>query len=276
MKEPQVMDEEDESFFVSKEKPDQSSAQKLNGGALGAGATISGRPLFGPWSGPALLVLLALLGLTVWSLPAPTLLGKLGLLRQSWRLNAVLDESAKLRDNIAAATKEMANMQDAMSTEQARAMDLQRRLDSSAGETKSLRTQLAQETSKSSLLHVSNQDLEVQIKRERDRRKELLQKLQVLKHAELKELAGLDAATPVAGPSLSAGTSATGLEGFSVGTAGGSSVGIPAAMPFGTGLGDGFGVASAAASPLTGLRGTSLTSKATAVMTKPVGSAWGS
>ena len=36
----------------------------------------------------------------VWTLPAPTLLGKLDLLRQSWRLNKVLDEAAELRSKI--------------------------------------------------------------------------------------------------------------------------------------------------------------------------------
>jgi hypothetical protein len=36
----------------------------------------------------------------VWTLPAPTLLGKLDLLRQSWRLNKVLDDAAELRSKI--------------------------------------------------------------------------------------------------------------------------------------------------------------------------------
>lgn len=50
----------------------------------------------------------------MWTLPAPTLLGKLDLLRQSWRLNQVLDETTVLRAKIKAADLEKADLEQAV------------------------------------------------------------------------------------------------------------------------------------------------------------------
>ena len=50
----------------------------------------------------------------MWTLPAPTLLGKLDLLRQSWRLNQVLDETTVLRAKIKAAELEKADLEQAL------------------------------------------------------------------------------------------------------------------------------------------------------------------
>lgn len=57
----------------------------------------------------------------MWTLPAPTL-GKLDLLRQSWRLNKVLDDAAELRSKIKAADLEKANLEQALVSEKARSL----------------------------------------------------------------------------------------------------------------------------------------------------------
>eukprot|EP00929_Paragymnodinium_shiwhaense_P019550 TRINITY_DN13287_c0_g1_i1.p1 TRINITY_DN13287_c0_g1~~TRINITY_DN13287_c0_g1_i1.p1 ORF type:complete len:287 (+),score=86.16 TRINITY_DN13287_c0_g1_i1:184-1044(+) len=215
LKGPEGQDEEEgDAFFASKEKAEAAASTLKSGWSSGGGsAPLNGdkRPIWGAWSGPALIVVVLILCLTVWSLPAPTLLSKLDLLRQCWRINSVMDESERLREAIATAVKEKSDGQEALTKEEGRAVDLQRRLDSSGGDTKSLRAQLADEQSKSELLHSSNKDLEAQIDKERARRREVLHKLQEVKHAELKELARLDKSSPEDAPGAAAAASPVGI-----------------------------------------------------------------
>merc|ERR1740121_1501241 len=107
-----------------------------------------------------LLGLLAFLYLTIWTLPAPGFFGKLGLLRQSWRINTVLDESEQLREQIAGVQKTHGDLATELSTQETRAKALQRRLDASGGETVSLRRQVADEQVMVSGLQSGNSALE--------------------------------------------------------------------------------------------------------------------
>lgn len=200
-------DNDDAAKAAAKEKNGGSSSStataKLSGGngAIGAISSPSDgfdakdlmqRPLTGTCSAPALLVVLGLLSLTVWSLPAPTFSEKISLLRQSWRLNAVLDESAQLKERIGGLAKEKSELNDAMEKEQARAVELQKRLGSSDGDAKSLNQELSAEQTKKNGLQGSNQKAQVTIDSERKKRRDLLHKLQAVKRAELKDLAVLD------------------------------------------------------------------------------------
>jgi len=152
-----------------------------------------GRALHGSWTPFGLFAsVVAVLVLTVWTLPAPTLLGKLDLLRQSWKLNTVLDESAHLREQINFAHTEKSNLQQELASQKSRSADLESRLGASGGETQSLRRQVADEQVMVSGLKGSNADLEVQVTEQSTRRLELLHKLQRVKKAELKDLEGLD------------------------------------------------------------------------------------
>jgi len=139
-----------------------------------------------------LLTFLMFLAVTVWTLPAPTLLGKLDLLRQSWKLNAVLDESAHLREQIETAHTEKTKLQQELASQKSRSSDLETRLGASGGEAQSLRRQVADEQVMVSGLKGSNADLEARVKEQSARRLELLHKLQRVKKAELSDLAVLD------------------------------------------------------------------------------------
>jgi len=145
------------------------------------------------WSPLGLMAVLLSLALTVWSLPAPTLSGKLELLRQSWRLNAVLDEIEHLREQINTAKTDKASLTRELAGERERSVELQQRLEGSGGREKTLRRQLADEQTLVTGLKGSNKGLEKQVERERKLHKELLHKLQRLKQAELSDLAQLDA-----------------------------------------------------------------------------------
>jgi len=144
------------------------------------------------WSCKALVILVIALSLMIWSLPAPTLLGKLSLLRQSWQLNTVLDESMHLRSEIDTARRKKEDLLANLTKEMARAKDLQGRLDKSAGDTKNLQAQLEDEQAKKLGLTNSNSDLQATVEKSRERRRELLHKLQAVKRVEMAELATLD------------------------------------------------------------------------------------
>jgi len=147
----------------------------------------------GSWTPTFVLAgVLAVLFLTIWTLPAPTFFGKLGLLRQSWRINAVLDESEQLREQLAGVLKTHGDLQKELTTQQTRAKELQRRLDASGGETVSLRRQVADETVMVSGLQGSNSVTEADFQKQRSSRLALLHKLQSVKQAELKDIAGLE------------------------------------------------------------------------------------
>jgi len=147
----------------------------------------------GTWTSTYVLVgILTLLFLTIWTLPAPTFFGKLGLLRQSWRINAVLDESQQLREQLTGIQKTRADLEKELSIQSVRAKDLHRRLDSSGGETVSLRRQVADEQVMVSGLQGSNTQLEAEFQKRKASRLSLLHKLQSVKTAEMKDLAGLE------------------------------------------------------------------------------------
>ncbi|CAK9063931.1 unnamed protein product [Durusdinium trenchii] len=151
----------------------------------------------------ALATVLATLSFIVWTLPAPTLLGKLDLLRQSWRLNKVLDEAADLRKQIKAAELEKADLEQALLSEKLRSDSLQERLSASNGTTESSRTELSNQQDMAGGLRSSNQKLQGELDAERTARLEILHHLQQLKKSELAELkeVGQDSAiSPVTNP----------------------------------------------------------------------------
>ncbi|CAJ1389766.1 unnamed protein product [Effrenium voratum] len=153
----------------------------------------------------ALAMVLATLSFVVWTLPAPTLMGKLDLLRQSWRLNKVLDEAAELRSKLKAAELEKANLEQALVSERARSDSLHERLSASDGTAQSSKTELSNQQDMAGGLRSSNQKLQVDLEKERSARVQLLHELQQLKKAELAELKDprLDSASilPVTAPS---------------------------------------------------------------------------
>jgi len=163
--------------------PDDKKKQKrLAGGDVFSAASGSWMPTW------ILLGVVALLYITIWTLPAPTFFGKLGLLHQSWRINAVLDESEQLRGRLGEVQKTREQLEQELSTQEARSKDLQRRLDASGGETKSLRQQVADEQVMVSGLESSNSLLDADFQKQKERRLDLLHKLQRVKTAELHEL----------------------------------------------------------------------------------------
>eukprot|EP00435_Cladocopium_sp_Y103_P032417 s556_g8.t1 len=136
----------------------------------------------------ALATVLAILSSIVWSLPAPTLLGKLDLLRQSWRLNKVLDEAAELRSKIKAADIEKADLEQALVSEKARSVSLSERFSASNGTTESSKTELSNQQDMAEGLRSSNQQLQGELDAERTARLQILHQLQQLKRTELEEL----------------------------------------------------------------------------------------
>lgn len=139
----------------------------------------------GQYSTMALLAIFAITSLIIWTLPAPTLMGKLNLLQQSWHLNTVLDEAAHLHEQINDLHKEKADLEQEIKKEEARAIELKKRLESADSQTVTLRKQLKTDEQTLTGLRDSSKSLEEQINKERDRRKELLHELQSVKAAEL-------------------------------------------------------------------------------------------
>ncbi|CAE8640510.1 unnamed protein product [Polarella glacialis] len=191
-------EEEEQEALLSKDKSESGpgasppTGKRLQTHAAGRGSLLppSAR------SPVALAVLLALLSFTIWTLPAPTWIGKFELLRQSWNLNKVLDESSQLRQEIEAAKKEKADLEQSLVSESARSAQLQKRLGSVDGDGKSARKELANHQDMVAGLKSSNADLEAQLNKERGARKALLHNLQKVKKEEMQELAGLEAMLP--------------------------------------------------------------------------------
>ncbi|OLQ03571.1 Nipped-B-like protein B [Symbiodinium microadriaticum] len=148
----------------------------------------------------ALCMVLATLSFTIWTLPAPTLLGKLDLLRQSWRLNKVLDEVSELRAKIKAAELEKTNLEQALVAEKARSEDLRERLSASDGTTQSSKTELSNQQDMAGGLRSANQKLEEELEKEQTERKRILHDLQRLKRTELKDLESLDSEISAVAP----------------------------------------------------------------------------
>eukprot|EP00933_Yihiella_yeosuensis_P045744 TRINITY_DN41165_c0_g1_i1.p1 TRINITY_DN41165_c0_g1~~TRINITY_DN41165_c0_g1_i1.p1 ORF type:complete len:295 (+),score=81.06 TRINITY_DN41165_c0_g1_i1:95-979(+) len=185
--------EENEALIQKDSDIGGGGSESSNGshdGKRGAGGSGS---LLGPSvrSPIALFFTLASICATVWTLPAPTLMGKLELLRHCWRLNTVLDEAALLRSQIEAGKFEKKALEKEFASEQARTADLKRREAKAEGDRKASKTQLSNQEDIAAGLKTTNQDLEVQLEKQRGARLQLLHRLQRLKREELRDLAGI-------------------------------------------------------------------------------------
>jgi len=163
----------------------------------------------GSYSYIALVLVVCVITLTVWTLPAPSWWGKFDLMRQSWHLNKVLDEASELRTQLGNSKKDATELSKDIEREEKRATDLKARDVKADSETKSFQVQLVDETAASSGLTGSNSDLQGSVDRERQRRKELLRKLQELKRAQLPLLQAITDAEDGAEKAASSASSAS-------------------------------------------------------------------
>eukprot|EP00929_Paragymnodinium_shiwhaense_P014336 TRINITY_DN122238_c0_g1_i1.p1 TRINITY_DN122238_c0_g1~~TRINITY_DN122238_c0_g1_i1.p1 ORF type:complete len:210 (+),score=76.54 TRINITY_DN122238_c0_g1_i1:92-721(+) len=138
-----------------------------------------------PWTTVVLSVLLFVLYLSIWTLPAPSFVAKLRLLRQSWHLSEVLQEPPKLKKELEVKQKDASAIKAKVAQVKATNDALQARVDAAENITGTLKHQLEGVRSESLKLKGQDNALRKKLDEVRKGQAEYEQKLKKLKELEM-------------------------------------------------------------------------------------------
>mmetsp|Transcript_53591 Transcript_53591/g.100451 ORF Transcript_53591/g.100451 Transcript_53591/m.100451 type:complete len:188 (+) Transcript_53591:39-602(+) len=137
------------------------------------------------WSAVALISIFLLLYLIVWTLPAPTLISKVALLRQSWHLSEVMKEPPVLQSQLDQAEKELISLRARVKEAKSKNDVVQVQVDSAEHSRKDLKMQLVKAQDEVVRLQAHRKDLSAKLEEEKTRRVDLAAKWKKLKESEM-------------------------------------------------------------------------------------------
>jgi len=139
----------------------------------------------GMWSTVALFAVLTTMYAVVWSLPAPTLISKISLLRQSWHLSDVMQEPPRLKKEVEAAEKEVAELKKKLEEVRSKNDEVQKSTDSSEGTMKELKADAERVRLETARMRGENDGLSRKLEKVKNREIEYQEKMKRLEDMEL-------------------------------------------------------------------------------------------